>query len=317
MHPLRLFLQLGSSYDLPRIMELAKRAEESGFYGVALAEHVGASSEDVMVAMGALSQVCKKIKLLTNLINHHPRHPVVLAMAASTLSAASNGRFILGLGTGAADSLQSLNVDDEHPIRKMGEVMEIIRRLLAGEEVSYRGDFFKISSAKLVQGKGLHVPISVAGIQNAMLRFVSKRADGILLSNGSTVEYVEHCVKIIKEFSPPHFETACSISYIPTSNREEGLKIAREIVLRYLVIPGIGETILENSGFDPNIAKDARKQVYSGLKPELLESMVALGKEEKLIERIHIMRKSGITIPIILTQPPYIERLLSLPSSLA
>ncbi|OHV01760.1 LLM class flavin-dependent oxidoreductase [Mycobacterium talmoniae] len=85
----------------------AQHAEASGFDGVAFIDHLeapGQPAENIWEAMGIASWVAAKTDRLT--IGHLVlcdafRHPAVLAKQAVTLSAASGGRFELGLGAGS------------------------------------------------------------------------------------------------------------------------------------------------------------------------------------------------------------------------
>jgi alkanesulfonate monooxygenase SsuD/methylene tetrahydromethanopterin reductase-like flavin-dependent oxidoreductase (luciferase family) len=85
----------------------ACRAEASGFDGVAFIDHLeapGRPDENIWEAMSIAAWVAAKTERLR--IGHLVlcdafRHPAVLAKQAVTLSAASGGRFELGLGTGS------------------------------------------------------------------------------------------------------------------------------------------------------------------------------------------------------------------------
>jgi G6PDH family F420-dependent oxidoreductase len=101
-------------------------------------------------------------------------HPAVVAQKASTMQILSGGRFRLGLGAG-----ENLN---EHVVGKgwpavgqrhemLSEAVDIIRQLLDGEHVNYRGKYFDVESAKLWDLPDQRVPIGVAisGEQSAQI----------------------------------------------------------------------------------------------------------------------------------------------------
>jgi len=312
-----MMLQISTQLDSQAVIRIAESAQRNGYYGVTIPEQIG-SSEDALVTIGALSQRCDGLHFMTHVLNHHARHPLALAMSASTLSHLTSGRFILGLGTGAYSTLQTMNLEDPHPIAKIGESIGIIRRHLAGEEVTFNGEYYSVSSARLTHGKKRDaVPIYVAAIQEKAVRFVSKTADGILLSNCSTPEYVQHVSRIIKTNTEGReFQVACTISYLPVSDSSEGLKSARAIVERYLVMPGIGEALLSGSWVDPKILADMRKGDHGGLTDEMVESMVVIGDQDRLMERLERLKKAGVTTPIITTLPGFIEQVARLPKDL-
>ena len=89
------------------ITERARRAEASGFDGIAFIDHLeapGMPDESISEAMGIATWVAARTQRLR--IGHLVlcdafRHPAVLAKQAVTLSDASEGRFDLGLGAGS------------------------------------------------------------------------------------------------------------------------------------------------------------------------------------------------------------------------
>lgn len=311
-----MMFQISPSLDVQAVIRTAERAQKSGYYGVTVPEWIG-SSEDALITVGALSQRCDKLHFMTQVLNHHPRHPLVLAMAASTLAHLTSGRFVLGLGTGAYSTLQTMNLEDPHPYPKIGESIEIIRKLLAGEEVTFEGRYYRVSSARLTHRQGSVVPIYVAAIQERAVRFASKVADGIVLSNCSTPSYVEHVSKVIKANAKGRkFQIACTVSYLPMRDRSEGLKSAKMIAERYLAMPGIGEALLSGSGIDPGISAELRKGDRSRLTDDVVESIVVIGNQDRLIDRLESLEKAGVTIPVISTLPKFINRVARLPSEL-
>ncbi|QUR68379.1 LLM class flavin-dependent oxidoreductase [Mycobacterium spongiae] len=93
--------------SVPDIVERARNAEASGFNGVAFIDHLEAprrSDENIWEAMGIATWVAAKtqrVKIGHLVLCDAFRHPAVLAKQAVTLSAASDGRFELGLGAGS------------------------------------------------------------------------------------------------------------------------------------------------------------------------------------------------------------------------
>lgn len=93
--------------DIPAIVERAHVAEASGFDGIAFIDHLeapGTANQSIWEAMAVATWVAARTERLR--IGHLVlcdafRHPAVLAKEAVTLSAASEGRFELGLGSGS------------------------------------------------------------------------------------------------------------------------------------------------------------------------------------------------------------------------
>jgi alkanesulfonate monooxygenase SsuD/methylene tetrahydromethanopterin reductase-like flavin-dependent oxidoreductase (luciferase family) len=111
------------------IAERARHAEASGFHGVAFIDHLeapGLPDENIWEAMGVATWVAAKTERLR--ISHLVlcdafRHPAVLAKQAVTLSAASGGRFELGLGSGSWPAeFARFDVGHEDPIARVEQL---------------------------------------------------------------------------------------------------------------------------------------------------------------------------------------------------
>jgi alkanesulfonate monooxygenase SsuD/methylene tetrahydromethanopterin reductase-like flavin-dependent oxidoreductase (luciferase family) len=120
------------------ITERARHAETSGFAGIALIDHLeapGLPDESIWEAMGIATWVSAKTERLR--IGHLVlcdafRHPAVLAKQAVTLSAASEGRFELGLGAGSWPAeFTRFDVGQQDPVARveqLGRHLALIRQ---------------------------------------------------------------------------------------------------------------------------------------------------------------------------------------------
>jgi alkanesulfonate monooxygenase SsuD/methylene tetrahydromethanopterin reductase-like flavin-dependent oxidoreductase (luciferase family) len=111
------------------IVERARHAEASGFTGVAFIDHLeapGLPDENIWEAMGVATWVAARTERLQ--IGHLVlcdafRHPAVLAKQAVTLSAASEGRFELGLGSGSWPAeFARFDVGQEDPVARVEQL---------------------------------------------------------------------------------------------------------------------------------------------------------------------------------------------------
>lgn len=116
--------------------------------------------------LGAAAQATSTIPLMTYVTCPTTRyHPAVVAQKAATLQLLSQGRFRLGLGSGEA--LNEHVVGGGWPaasvrLEKLEEAVDVIRRLLAGEEVEHRGRHFEVRGARLWDVPEVPPPIGVA-----------------------------------------------------------------------------------------------------------------------------------------------------------
>ncbi len=124
-------------------------------------------------------------------------HPVQAAMSVATLDEMFPGRVTLCLGVGAPADLNALAIDGSKPLKLMREALKITRALLAGETVRYEGDHFSISSRALVTG-ARNVPIVLAASGPGMLELAGAEADGVLISAGASVPFVEQTLDHVR-----------------------------------------------------------------------------------------------------------------------
>ena len=314
MRQLKIVLHLPSRLELNKCIELAKRVQEAGLYAVSMPELIGDCSEDIFVRAAVLSQRFSELRIIANVVNPLVRHPVVLAMASSSCAKACKGKFILGLGSGSAVSLNALGIkDDRHPLSRLIESTEIIRKLVSGENLTYKGMHFSVSSVSLLSPTEYRIPIFIAAIRSASIRFAAPHADGILLSSCSSEQYVKNALNMISRINhSDNFDIACNILFVPLEDRTEAMRIARSIAQRYLSIPEIGETLLKGAGFDPNIAAEIRRGSLARLTEDILDSLMVIGDRDKLLERINNFEKLGVTMSMIGSEPAFIERVASI-----
>src|SRR4051794_5833830 len=165
-------------------------AESAGFDYAVISDHYFPWLEEqghspyAWSVLGAAAQATERIPLLTHVTCPIMRyHPAVVAQKAATMGALSDGRFTLGLGAG-----ENLN---EHVVGRgwpsadvrhemFVEAVEIIRRLLDGDYVTWRGRHFAVDSAKLYDKPDQPVPIAIAASGPESLRIARDSADALI-----------------------------------------------------------------------------------------------------------------------------------------
>jgi coenzyme F420-dependent glucose-6-phosphate dehydrogenase len=174
------------------IVRHAVLAEEAGFDAVMVSEHFHPWVDDVSASgyafstLGAIAGATRRVELVTAVTTPLFRyHPAVVAQAAATIDRLSNGRFRLGVGTG-----ENLN---EGPLgyafpkyaeraARMSEALEIMRRLLDGEKLTYDGEFYRTDRAKLYSPPISDLPIWMAAGGPKSAALAATKAEGIITS---------------------------------------------------------------------------------------------------------------------------------------
>jgi alkanesulfonate monooxygenase SsuD/methylene tetrahydromethanopterin reductase-like flavin-dependent oxidoreductase (luciferase family) len=183
---LYLFLpQMRLSMDA--IVDRARGAEAAGFGGMAMMDHLAppmALDQPMFEAMSTATWVAAKTSTLR--VGHLVlcdafRHPAVLAREAVTIAEASGGRFDLGIGSGSVpEELGTYGVPHGNAadrVARLGESLEIIRALWAGEVVDVDGEHFTLDGAQQAPVPAAPIPIVIGGTGPKMLQLVARHAD--------------------------------------------------------------------------------------------------------------------------------------------
>jgi alkanesulfonate monooxygenase SsuD/methylene tetrahydromethanopterin reductase-like flavin-dependent oxidoreductase (luciferase family) len=169
------------------VVERAQAAEDAGFEGLALMDHLApplAEQHDMWEAMTLASWLLASTRSLVvgHLVLCDPlRHPAVLARQAATLDHASGGRFELGIGWGSVPAeLDTFGVgagSARERVARLGESLDVMRALWTGEQVSYDGRYFRLRDAQQRPAPTRSIPIVVGGVGDRTLELVRRHAD--------------------------------------------------------------------------------------------------------------------------------------------
>ncbi|MFQ5737813.1 MAG: LLM class flavin-dependent oxidoreductase [Acidobacteriota bacterium] len=172
------------------LVDLAVRAEDSGFRGLWIADSQSIF-RDVYVALAACALQTHGMLLATGVTNPLTRHPAVTASSIATLNELSGGRAVLGMGCGES-AVRTLGMRPS-TLARLEKTTHLIRSLLAGESVDYRGSRLEMpwSSAQ--------VPIYLASSGPKSLRLAGAIADGVLFQVGATTELVGYALDNIRQ----------------------------------------------------------------------------------------------------------------------
>jgi coenzyme F420-dependent glucose-6-phosphate dehydrogenase len=186
----------------------AKAAEDAGFDGVMVSEHLQpwvadkGSSGYAYSTLGAIAATTSKIKIVTGVTTPLFRyHPAVVAQAAATIDRLSNGRFELGIGTG--ENINEGPLGYTFPGYKersdrIIEAIEIMKKLLAGEKLTFDGVYYKVNDLKLYSPPISKVPILMAAGGPQSARTASKFCDGIITSVKNIDETKENIINPVE-----------------------------------------------------------------------------------------------------------------------
>lgn len=149
----------GAFGDVHALVELAVAAEEAGWDGFFLWDHIQYEEPlplaDAWVALSAIAASTSKIRLGPLITPLPRRRPWKVAREAVTLDHLSRGRLVLGVGLGIDfwrefSSFDGEAGDDAERARLLDDGIEIITRLWSGEPTTYRGDRLGVNGAQFL-----------------------------------------------------------------------------------------------------------------------------------------------------------------------
>jgi 5,10-methylenetetrahydromethanopterin reductase len=182
---------LGVAFDgrnpLAILREQAQAAERAGADGVWVSSHL--FLRDPFTSAATVLSATTRVRVALMAVSPHVVHPVHLAMAAATLDELAPGRVVLCVGSGAPNDLADAGVVPRRPLATLRETVELVRLLLTGEPVTYKGEVFRVEGRRLAPG-GRPIPIVLAAARPRSLELAGALGDGVLLSNASSVEFV-------------------------------------------------------------------------------------------------------------------------------
>lgn len=166
----------GVSELFPTVVAQAKEADSSGFDSVFVMDHfyqlpgIGTPDQPMLeayTALGALAASTENVQLGTLVTGNTYRNPTLLAKAITTLDVISQGRSILGIGTGwfelEHDQLGYEFGTFTDRFEKLGEALQIILPMLKGEHPTFTGKHYRVQDAMANPRFRDHIPLMIGG----------------------------------------------------------------------------------------------------------------------------------------------------------
>jgi F420-dependent oxidoreductase-like protein len=143
---------------------------------------------DAVTPLAFMAARTSRIRLGTGIMQAGTRTPALVAMTAMSLAAMSKGRFFLGFGVSGPQVIEGWHgIRFEHPIQRLREIVEIVRRATRGERLEYKGSIYELPLPG-GEGKALrsaakpqpNIPIYLATLSPRSLEMTGEIADGWL-----------------------------------------------------------------------------------------------------------------------------------------
>lgn len=154
----------------PELLAIARAAEEAGYDSLWVGDHMLYRGEgrpergpwDAWTVLAALAASTRRVRLgpLVAATAFHP--PGLIARMAAAIDEISGGRLVLGLGTGWNETeFRAFGIPFDYRVARFEEAFQIVRRLLAGERVTFDGRHYRVEDAVLLPTPRRPVPLLV------------------------------------------------------------------------------------------------------------------------------------------------------------
>jgi alkanesulfonate monooxygenase SsuD/methylene tetrahydromethanopterin reductase-like flavin-dependent oxidoreductase (luciferase family) len=167
-------------------LAMARAAEEVGFDSVWVGDHLLYRADgreargpwDAWSVLAAIAGTTERVRLGPLVACTAFAAPGLLARKAAAVQEISGGRLVLGLGAGWNETeFRAFGVPFDHRASRFAESFEIIRRLLAGERVTYEGRFERVRDAVLLPMPAVSPPLMIGSTGERVLRTALPHAD--------------------------------------------------------------------------------------------------------------------------------------------
>lgn len=157
------------------------------------------SDIDALTALAVVGREVPGLQIGTAVVPTYPRHPMVMAMQALTVQAATGGRLVLGIGLSHQVVIEgAYGFSFSKPVRHMREYLEILMPLLHEGKVAFEGEELTARTFSPMKPAGATPPpVLVAALGTQMLNVAGRMADGTALWMVGPKTIADHIVPTI------------------------------------------------------------------------------------------------------------------------
>jgi len=312
----RVALYLQDKHPVRDGMNYVRYAEERGFEAVWQAE--SRLVREATIPLAAFAAVTERIKVGTGVINLWTRNVGLMAATFVTLDDLAPGRVLLGIGAWWEPLASKVGVDRRKPLQAMREMVEVVRRLIRMERVTFHGEFVNVTDIEIdiVHGNRLprDIPIYIGATGMKMMELAGEIAAGVLLNYLVGPKYnAEAMVALaagaarsdrrVEDIDRPQL-VVCSLD----QNRELALDRARELVTQYL---GQQPHIMKASGVDQSLLDEIGRvltwpagpeEIHKAMRlvpDEVVQMITASGTPDECRAKVREYVAAGCTCPIL------------------
>ncbi|HEY8319482.1 MAG TPA: LLM class flavin-dependent oxidoreductase [Amnibacterium sp.] len=179
-----------------RLRDVARAADEAGLEELWLWEDCFKSSG--VAPMTAALAFTERLRVGVGLMPVPMRNVATLAMEAAVLERLFPGRSIIGVGHGVLEWMGWIGARVASPLTLLGEYLDALRPLLAGERLTVDGRYVKLTDVGLDWPPQQRVPVLAGAEGPKTLELVGAKADGVILTGGTTPDQAREALTRIE-----------------------------------------------------------------------------------------------------------------------
>jgi alkanesulfonate monooxygenase SsuD/methylene tetrahydromethanopterin reductase-like flavin-dependent oxidoreductase (luciferase family) len=162
-----------------------QRIADAGLDHVMVGDHVsfrGGRGTDGLIAAAMYAVLEPRLTCYLSVYLLPLRHPSTVARQLASLATYAPGRLVFGVGVGGEDrhEVEICGVDPATRGRRMDECLEVLRGLLTGEPVTFRGEHIQVDEAQIVPPPSVPIPFVIGGRSDAAIRRAGRLSEGWL-----------------------------------------------------------------------------------------------------------------------------------------
>ncbi len=308
MTPLGLSIASHSGLPPARIGDLAAAAEQAGFCAVFVAEGHG----DALALCHPVAAATSRVQVGTAIANAALRPPVLAAKTAAQLDHASNGRFVLGLGTANAIMNGRFGIAPFAPLKMIEEYVAVVRAVLAGDAGGFTGDVFRTGMVPLDSPVvRADLPVYLGALGPRMLALAGRIADGVVLNLMSPAQAGEAAAIVRKAAEeagrdPSAMQVACVVHLCLSDDAALAAAAAKTVVPRYVLHPAVPPLFGQGPWLEQaralTLAGD-RAGAAEQVPQHVADGFVAHGDASACAARVEEYRTAGVDMPVLFPMP--------------
>jgi 5,10-methylenetetrahydromethanopterin reductase len=302
-------LELPGEPSVPEMMVVARQAEALGYESIWLTET--RFTRDAVTTTSTVATATRTARVATAVVNPFTRGAVLMAVTAATLDEVCGGRLVLGIGPGSPTILERQGIRFDQPLARLRETVEVVRRLLRGEEVSFTGKTIQVNRAQLdFTPIRSTIPIYLGVTGPKALALAGEIADGVIFNGFVSLEYTNRAVEIVRSSArasgrdPDELEIAGSIVVSVDAMRETALNAVRPLVALYLAeFPNVAR----ESGISSNLLKhiasvhlrEGSRAAAELVADAIVTDLTCAGTFTEVQASLSRRRGAGVELPVV------------------